>query len=76
MELSVEILFNTTAIANLIRDNRAFQLKGVMQTGKKLGMVLMDESLIRLAKEHRISKADALARADNPVSMEKELASI
>jgi twitching motility protein PilT len=74
MHLATEILFNTSAISNLIRDNRAFQVKGMMQTGKKLGMTLMDESLVKLVREHKIAKEEALARADNMAQMERDLA--
>jgi len=73
MHLAVEILFNTGAISNLIRDNRAFQLKGMMQTGKKLGMVLMDESLVKLVREGKISKEDAMSRSDNHAQMDRDL---
>jgi twitching motility protein PilT len=63
LELAVEILVNTPAIGNMIRENRTFQLRGMIQTGKKLGMVLMDDALIKLVKEGRISKEDAISRA-------------
>ncbi len=76
MEMAYEILFNTPAIGNMIHEAKAFQLHSVMQTGKRLGMVIMDESIAQLAKEHKISKEDALARANNIASMEKDLAGI
>ncbi|MFP6692738.1 MAG: ATPase, T2SS/T4P/T4SS family, partial [Pirellulales bacterium] len=63
LELAIEILVNTPAIGNLIRENRTFQLRGLMQTGRKLGMGLMDDSLIKLAKEGRISREQAIVRA-------------
>ncbi len=73
MELATEIMFNTPAIGNIIRENRTYQLRASIQTGKKLGMLLLDESLINLVKEKRISKAEALTRSDNPTWVEKEL---
>jgi len=73
MHLATEILFNTSAISNLIRENRAFQVKGMMQTGKKLGMTLMDESLVKLVKDGKISRQEAMNRAENPHQMEKDL---
>ncbi len=76
VHLATEIMFNSGAIANLIRENRAFQLHGMMQTHHKQGMHLMDESLLKLAKEHKIAKEEAIARADNVGMMEKELALI
>ncbi len=76
MEMAYEILFNTPAIGNIIRESRAFQLRGTMQTGKKLGMVLLDESISKLALEKKISKEEALIRAENLSQMEKNLAGI
>jgi twitching motility protein PilT len=65
MELAVEILVNTQAIGHLIREEKVHQIRGLMQTGKQYGMILMDESLIRLAKEVRISNETALSRAED-----------
>ncbi|MBI2192734.1 MAG: type IV pilus twitching motility protein PilT [Planctomycetes bacterium] len=74
-EVVAEVLINTAAVANLIRDDRVFQLKGLMQTGKKVGMVLMDESLARLCREGRISREEALSRVEEREFFEQELKS-
>jgi Tfp pilus assembly pilus retraction ATPase PilT len=37
-----------------------------MQTGKKLGMIMMDESLANLVNEGRITKEEALTRVADP----------
>ena len=74
MHLACEILFNTGAIANIIRENRAFQIHGIMQTHRKQGMCLMDDSLLRLLREKKVSREEVLARADNVGLMEKESA--
>ncbi|CAN5377866.1 hypothetical protein BH10PLA1_BH10PLA1_09440 [soil metagenome] len=76
VHLASEIMFNTGAIANLIRENRGFQLHGIMQTHHKQGMHLMDESLLGLAKDGKITKEDAIACADNYGQMERDLAAI
>jgi twitching motility protein PilT len=65
MVLAVEILVNTPAIGHLIREEKVHQIRGLMQTGKQYGMILMDESLIQLAREGRIQKETAVSRADN-----------
>jgi len=72
-ELAVEVLVNTTAIGNLIREEKTFQLRGIMQTGKRLGMQLMDDSLLELAKAGRISKEEAVAVSSEPARVRKEL---
>ena len=42
--LALETLTNTPAVANVIRDAKTFMLPGIIQTGKKQGMQLMDDS--------------------------------
>ncbi|MDP6118007.1 MAG: PilT/PilU family type 4a pilus ATPase [Planctomycetota bacterium] len=66
LELALEIMVNTPAAGNLIREDRTFQLQSVMQTGKKLGMIMMDESLANLVNEGRITKEEALTRVADP----------
>lgn len=51
-----EILLNTAAAANLIRQNNIAQLVSVIQTGGKVGMTTMQQSLKTLAKEDLITK--------------------
>jgi twitching motility protein PilT len=74
LELAVEVLVNTTAIGHLIREEKMHQVRGLMQTGKQHGMILMDESLIRLARDGRIRTEDALAHAEDLKLVEKALA--
>jgi twitching motility protein PilT len=72
VHLATEILFNSGAMANLIRENRSFQLHGMMQTHHKQGMHLMDESLLKLVQDGKIAKEEAIARADNVGQMERD----
>jgi twitching motility protein PilT len=69
--LALEILTNTPAVGNLIRESRTFQLPGVMQTGKKQGMKLMDDSLMELYDAGIISQDEALARAEQKSLMKQ-----
>lgn len=50
-----EIMINNTAISNLIRENRIFQIKSTMQTGRGEGMQTMDDCVQRLMQEGYIS---------------------
>ena len=61
--LACEVLVSNSAISNLIREDRAWQLPMVMQTGRKHGMRLMDDSLLELVSQKKISLEDALTRA-------------
>jgi len=63
--LALEVLVNNPAIGNLIREAKTFMLPGVMQTGKKLGMRLMDDSLQELLDQNLITPEEAYRRAEN-----------
>jgi len=54
-----EILVNTPAAANLIRENKIDQLKTVIQTGAKEGMITMENSVKQLLKEGWIDEDTA-----------------
>ncbi|MFH1535272.1 MAG: type IV pilus twitching motility protein PilT [Patescibacteria group bacterium] len=64
-----EILINTPAISNLIRENKIAQIKTVIQTGVANGMKTMDQDLKRLYKESIISKDIAKSYMMNPETM-------
>lgn len=56
---AMEILFSNPGIASIIRENQTHMLTSEIQTGKKQGMRLMDDSLDELVREGKISKAEA-----------------
>jgi twitching motility protein PilT len=60
----LEILTNTPAVANVIREAKTYMLPGIIQTGKKQGMRLMDDALIDLYDRGLISAEEACERAD------------
>jgi twitching motility protein PilT len=62
--LALEILTNTPAVANVIREAKTYMLPGIIQTGKKQGMRLMDDALIDLYERDLISAEEAYTRAD------------
>jgi hypothetical protein len=43
------------AVGNLIRENRIFQIKSTMQTGRAEGMQTMDDALTKLMQDGQIS---------------------
>ena len=63
---ALEILFVNIAVSNLIREERVFQLRSVMQTGRNLGMRLFDDSLLELMRAGTISKETARKYCDDP----------
>nr|WP_256199871.1 ATPase, T2SS/T4P/T4SS family [Verrucomicrobium spinosum] len=63
------------AVANCIREGKTFMLPGIMQTGKSVGMVTMDDSLKTLYSQGYISRDECFGRADDKMSMKKFLES-
>ena len=62
--IALEVMVNTPAVANLIREAKTFMLPGIIQTGKKLGMRLMDDSLLELVENGTITPFEAYDRAE------------
>ena len=71
--LALEILTNTPAVANVIREAKTFMLPGIIQTGRKSGMKLMDDSLMELYDADLISQEEAYSRADQKTLMRQHL---
>jgi len=71
--LAMEIMTNTPAVASLIRDAKTFMLPGVIQTGKKLGMRLMDDHLIELYDAGKISREECYTRGEQKAQMRQHL---
>lgn len=67
--VAMEILMNTPAVANVIREAKSFMLPGIIQTGKKAGMILMDDSIEQLYRQGLISAEEAVYRAENKPQM-------
>ena len=58
-----ELLVVTSAIANLIRENKTYRITSDIQTGKKHGMRLMDDSLFNLWKQGLSDKEECIQKA-------------
>ena len=67
--LALELLVNTAAVAATVRDGKTFMLPGIMQTGKNVGMITMDESLRSLYVKGQISQEECLFRSEDKVQM-------
>ena len=61
-----EILLATSAIRNLIREEKSHQIHSAIQTGGSVGMQTMDHALKQYLDQGVISKEDALANASDP----------
>ncbi len=68
-----EVMHANHAVRNLIREGKTHQLMSVMQTNRKLGMIAMDEAILQLYSQGRITKDSAIQFAQNPDEMENKL---
>jgi twitching motility protein PilT len=71
--LALETLTNTPAVANIIREAKTFMLPGVIQTGRKQGMRLMDDSLAELYDQGLITPEEAYSRAEQKQPMRQHI---
>jgi len=61
-----EVMANTTGIASAIRDNKIYQIPSAIQTGTRVGMISLDQSLAALVKSGEVGYEEALTKAKNP----------
>lgn len=62
-----EVLFVNSAVANLIRDGKIFQIPSVMQTSKQQGMILLNEALIDLVSTKKVAPEEAYIKSIDKV---------
>ncbi|MCG5509900.1 type IV pilus twitching motility protein PilT [Ectothiorhodospira lacustris] len=67
---AVEILVNTPAVANLLREGKTEQLVGTMQSGALVGMQTLDSALRRLLDAGRITGREAYRQAISKAEFE------
>ena len=68
-----EVLHANQAVRNLIREGKSHQLKTVMQTNRKLGMITMDETIAQLYMDGKISKEMAIQFAQDSDGIKNKL---
>ena len=62
--VALEILIANPAVRNLIREAKTHQIPSMIQTGKKYGMILLDDSIMDLFGKGMISGEEAYAKAN------------
>ncbi|MEW5906538.1 MAG: type IV pilus twitching motility protein PilT [Elusimicrobiota bacterium] len=60
---AMETLFVNSAISNLIREGKIYQIPSIIQTGKKQGMVALNDALFKLVVEKAVDPAEAYIKA-------------
>ena len=70
---AIEVLFGTPALSSLVREGKTYQIPGVIKSGKKLGMISMDDSLKSLVARDIVESHAALEKALDKDDMRKWL---
>lgn len=70
---AMEILIATSSVANLIREGKTFQIPSTMQTGRGVGMQMMNDALVDLVKKKLVEPNEAYAKAIQKVELKQML---
>jgi twitching motility protein PilT len=73
MVAAFEFMVVTNAISNLIRESKVFRIPSSIQTGKKLGMQLLDDHMFRLFCEGKVSEEDCIDHSQIPVDLQEKI---
>lgn len=66
-----EIMTGTSAIFNLIRENKIHEIDLVIETSSEQGMISLNKSLYNLVKKREISLKNALSYSRNPMELKR-----
>lgn len=68
--IATEVLLNTPAVANMIREGQVAQLYTAMQAGSAIGMHTLDQDLVRLVEEGTVAQHVARTYAVDPKNLD------
>jgi len=71
--MAQEIMINTPAIANLIREGKTAQIYSLIQTGAQYGMQTLDRALANLVRDKRVTAEEALQKTTRPEELQRLL---
>jgi len=71
--MAMEIMVNTPACANLIREGKTAQLYSLIQTGAQYGMQTLERSLANLVQANRITLEEAMFKTIRPEELTRLL---
>jgi twitching motility protein PilT len=73
---AIEVMVATSALRNLIREGKTYQIYSVIETGHQFGMQAMDRVLADLCRSGVITLAEAAPRAIDPQNFDRLLKSL
>ena len=68
-----EVLHANLAVRNLIREGKTHQISNIIQTNRKVGMITMDEAILKLFYEGMITSEMAVAFAQDSEAMKLKI---
>lgn len=68
-----EVMTSSSAVKNIIRENKPYQLYSQIQLGQNFGMQTLDDSLLDVYKQNVAKKTTLLSLAYEPVLLEKRM---
>ena len=71
--MALEVMVNTPACANLIREGKTAQLYSLIQTGAQYGMQTLERSLANLVQDNRITAEEAMMKTIRPEELSRLL---
>ena len=69
--IATEVMIANFAISNQIRENKTIQIPSLLQSGRREGMHTLNDDLVRLVQDDKITRDTALKVSDDPGSLEK-----
>jgi twitching motility protein PilT len=72
-QAALEVLIATSAISNLIREGKTFQIPSMMQVGKAVGMVSLNEALLEMVTKKIVAPEEAYAKCVDKTGFESAL---
>ncbi|MDZ4675509.1 MAG: PilT/PilU family type 4a pilus ATPase [Gemmatimonadota bacterium] len=64
-----EVLLSIPAVSNLIREGKTFQIPSIMQTNRKIGMILLNDALMDLVEKKEVEPREAYLKSSDKASL-------
>ena len=66
---ALEILLVNSAVSNLIREGKTFQIPSLMQTGKNFGMQILNDEILKLVKDNTVTPMEGYRKSPDKDSL-------
>ena len=66
---ALEILLVNSAVSNLIREGKTFQIPSLMQTGKNFGMQILNDEILKLVKDNTVTSMEGYRKSPDKDSL-------